>query len=138
MKHDSSFNRPTEPARLVVDQKRVELEHIIQDVGTPGIEDFLLSDFEDLLESKHLKLWVEKDGGLYDAVNRGYRRATGDILAYLNWDEQYLPGALKTLKRLWIVNHRLSDSGRLVATSHERPPRVRKNESQTHRRRHHR
>ena len=41
--------------------------------------------------------FIEKDGGMYDAVNRGYRRAQGDILAYLNCDEQYLPGALKTV-----------------------------------------
>jgi glycosyltransferase involved in cell wall biosynthesis len=34
---------------------------------------------------------------MYDAVNRGYRRAQGDILAYLNCDEQYLSGALKAV-----------------------------------------
>ena len=32
---------------------------------------------------------------MYDAINRGYRRARGDILAHLNCDEQYLPGALR-------------------------------------------
>ena len=37
---------------------------------------------------------VEADGGMYDAVNRGLRRARGEILAYLNCDEQYLPGTL--------------------------------------------
>jgi glycosyltransferase involved in cell wall biosynthesis len=37
---------------------------------------------------------VEPDEGMYDAVNRGLRRARGGILAYLNCDEQYLPGAL--------------------------------------------
>lgn len=32
---------------------------------------------------------------MYDAVNRAWHRARGEILAYLNCDEQYLPGALK-------------------------------------------
>jgi len=45
-----------------------------------------------------VKAFIEKDGGMYDAVNRGYRRATGDILAYLNCDEQYLPGALERVR----------------------------------------
>jgi hypothetical protein len=36
---------------------------------------------------------IEKDSGRYDAINRGFRRAQGDLLAYLNCDEQYLPGA---------------------------------------------
>jgi glycosyltransferase involved in cell wall biosynthesis len=34
---------------------------------------------------------------MYDGINRGLRRAGGDILAYLNCDEQYLPGALSTV-----------------------------------------
>ena len=31
---------------------------------------------------------------MYDAINKGLRRSTGDICAYLNCDEQYLPGTL--------------------------------------------
>jgi glycosyltransferase involved in cell wall biosynthesis len=31
---------------------------------------------------------------MYDAINRGFLRATGEILAWLNADEQYLPGTL--------------------------------------------
>jgi glycosyltransferase involved in cell wall biosynthesis len=73
----------------VADQKGVELEHIVQDsCSDDGTQDWLPSD-------PRVKAFIEKDAGMYDAVNRGYRRATGDILAYLNCDEQYLPGALE-------------------------------------------
>ena len=44
-----------------------------------------------------LRLHIEKDGGMYDAINRGLRRGTGKICAYLNCDEQYLPGALASV-----------------------------------------
>ena len=73
----------------VADQQGVELEHIVQDsCSDDGTGDWLPAD-------PRVKPFIEKDRGMYDAVNRGYRRATGDILAYLNCDEQYLPGALK-------------------------------------------
>ena len=75
----------------VADQAGVDLEHIVQDsCSDDGTQDWLPQD-------PRVKAFIEKDGGMYDAVNRGYRRATGDILAYLNCDEQYLPGALKTV-----------------------------------------
>jgi glycosyltransferase involved in cell wall biosynthesis len=40
---------------------------------------------------------VEKDQGMYDAINRGLLKASGDILAHLNCDEQYLPGTLEAV-----------------------------------------
>ena len=71
-----------------VNDQGVELEHIVQDAGSDdGTLNWLLND-------ARVRAFVEKDHGMYDAVNRGMRRATGDILAYLNCDEQYLPGAL--------------------------------------------
>src|ERR1039458_7906042 len=70
----------------------VALEHIIQDAGSDdGTLDWLRQD-------SRVKAFVEKDAGMYDAVNRGLRRASGEILAYLNCDEQYLPGTLITVK----------------------------------------
>jgi glycosyltransferase involved in cell wall biosynthesis len=69
----------------------IALEHIVQDAGSDdGTLDWLPRD-------PRVKAFVEKDGGMYDGVNRGLRRAKGDILAYLNCDEQYLPGALQTV-----------------------------------------
>jgi glycosyltransferase involved in cell wall biosynthesis len=76
----------------VADQSGVECEHIVQDsCSDDGTQDWLPHD-------KRVKAFIEKDAGMYDAVNRGYRRATGDILAYLNCDEQYLPGALGAVR----------------------------------------
>jgi glycosyltransferase involved in cell wall biosynthesis len=75
----------------VADQQGVEVEHIVQDsCSDDGTQDWLPSD-------KRVKAFIEKDKGMYDAVNRGYKRAEGEILAYLNCDEQYLPGGLKAV-----------------------------------------
>ena len=71
----------------VADQS-VRLEHIVQDAGSDdGTLDWLTHD-------ARVKAFVEKDHGMYDAVNRGFRRSTADIVAYVNCDEQYLPNAL--------------------------------------------
>jgi len=69
----------------------VPLEHIVQDAGSDdGTLDWLLSD-------PRITAFMEKDEGMYDAINRGLRRTRGDVLAWLNCDEQYLPGALQTV-----------------------------------------
>ena len=72
----------------VADQQGVDFEHIVQDsCSDDGTQDWLPKD-------PRVKAFIEKDAGMYDAVNRGLRRGSGDILAYLNCDEQYLPGGL--------------------------------------------
>ena len=82
----------------VADQQGVSLEHIVQDsCSDDGTQNWLPHD-------KRVKAFIEKDSGMYDAVNRGYHRATGDILAYLNCDEQYLPGALKNVHDFFEVH----------------------------------
>jgi len=82
----------------VADQQGVELEHIVQDsCSDDGTQDWLPHD-------SRVQAFIEKDKGMYDAVNRGYRRASGDILAYLNCDEQYLPSALKAVREFFEAN----------------------------------
>ncbi len=104
----------------IADQTGVTVEHIVQDAGSPGIEEFAekmagrllrqcggervtnLEAFELLhlrtLNGYSLRIFKEKDSGMYDAVNKGLKKGTGRICAYLNCDEQYLLGALESVK----------------------------------------
>lgn len=85
----------------VADQKGVEVEHIVQDAGSDdGTQEWLPKD-------PRVRAFIEKDEGMYDAVNRGMRRATGDVLAYLNCDEQYLPGALARVRDFFAAHPRV-------------------------------
>jgi glycosyltransferase involved in cell wall biosynthesis len=79
--------------RSIADQEGVEVEHIVQDGGTDGVEAMIRSDSG----AARVKLFVEEDAGMYDAINRGLDKAQGEICAYLNSDEQYLPGTLRTV-----------------------------------------
>src|ERR1051325_7250195 len=76
----------------VADQK-IEHEHIIQDAGSND------GTIEWLPYEKRVRLFIEKDSGMYDALNRGLRKATGEYVAHLNCDEQYVPGALAAAAR---------------------------------------
>jgi glycosyltransferase involved in cell wall biosynthesis len=78
--------------RSVKDQQGVAVEHIVMDgQSTDGTVEWLE-------KQPDLKWRSEPDAGMYDAVNKGWQMASGNILAYLNCDEQYLPGTLGFVK----------------------------------------
>jgi len=86
------------------DQQGVNVEHIVQDGGTTGF-----AEFANQIERKwpnrpgyRRTMISEKDEGMYDAINRGLRKGSGAICAYLNCDEQYLPGALVEVGKLFL------------------------------------
>jgi glycosyltransferase involved in cell wall biosynthesis len=76
----------------IADQAGVDVEHIVVDgASTDGTVDWL--------KQQEGLTWIsEKDRGMYDAVNKGLDRAAGRYVAYLNCDEQYLPGALAAVR----------------------------------------
>ncbi|NMJ42853.1 glycosyltransferase [Roseomonas sp. JC162] len=71
----------------VLAQNHPSVEHIIVDGGSTD------GTAEVLARYPHLTVVREKDRNLYDAINKGLRRATGDIVGLLNSDDLYAPGA---------------------------------------------
>lgn len=76
--------------RSVQDQRYDDLEYIIIDGGsTDGTVD-VIKQYEEFVS-----YWVsEEDDGLYDAMNKGIAKATGEVIAFLNSDDWYEENAL--------------------------------------------
>ncbi len=73
----------------VRDQGLSGVQHIVMDGGsTDGTVEWLSTQ-------PGVTTMSERDGGMYDALNKGFERSNGQIFAFLNCDEQYLPGTLK-------------------------------------------
>jgi glycosyltransferase involved in cell wall biosynthesis len=79
----------------IADQQGVDLEHIIQDAQSgPELEEWVRTRTSS-------RLYVEPDAGMYDAISRGFDRASGDVVCWLNCDEQYLEGTLARVARFF-------------------------------------
>jgi glycosyltransferase involved in cell wall biosynthesis len=78
--------------RSVDEQSYRHIEHIVVDGGsTDGTVD-VISNFA---ATTNIKWISEPDSGMYDAVNKGLRMASGSVLAYLNSDDLYLPWSVE-------------------------------------------
>ena len=80
-----------ETIQSVLQQDYPGLEHIVVDGGSTDGTLEILKDYPHLLWSSG------KDEGLYDAMNKGVARASGDLIVILNSDDCFRPGALASV-----------------------------------------
>lgn len=81
--------------RSVLDQEYPNLQYIIIDGGSTDETVSIIKRY-----SSRLAYWVsEPDRGQAHAINKGLSVATGEIIAYINSDDYYLPGAFDRIGR---------------------------------------
>lgn len=96
-----SFNQAEyieQTIRSVVEQGYPNLEYLIMDGGSVDNSLKIIKKYA----KKYPKIikWVsEKDGGQVDAINKGLKKATGEIVAYINSDDGYMPKTFFTVAR---------------------------------------
>ena len=116
-----------ETIRSVLLQGYPDLEYIVMDGGSSDGSVEIIRRYEPWIAH-----WTSgPDGGQSDAINRGWARASGQVLAWLNSDDTYLPGAVRSavdrLRRspqavLVYGRSEVCDArGAAVGTSHGRP-----------------
>ncbi len=81
----------------VLSQNYPDLEYIIIDgASTDGTKDIIEK------YKNQLAYYIsEPDNGMYDAIAKGFNKATGDILAWLNADDVYFPWTLSTVNKVF-------------------------------------
>jgi glycosyltransferase involved in cell wall biosynthesis len=78
-------------------QQYPALEYVVIDGGsTDGSRDIIAG------EASRLAFWSsEPDGGMYDALNKGFARTQGEIMGWLNSDDLLAPGALRAVGEIF-------------------------------------
>jgi len=89
-----SFNQGQfieETIQSVLNQDYPNLEYIVIDGGSSDNTVEIIRKYSDFIT-----YWIsEKDHGQSDAINKGFRISTGEIVAWLNSDDYYCPGTIK-------------------------------------------
>ncbi len=84
----------------VINQQYTNSEHIIIDGGSTDNTLEIIKKYEN-----YLTYWVsERDTGQSDAINKGIKKATGEIITWLNSDDVYLPNALNNVNIIFNKN----------------------------------
>jgi len=84
----------------VIGQNYPDLEYFIIDGGSTDGSIEVIQQF-----SEYVTGWIsEPDSGQAEAVNKGFRKANGDIVGWLNSDDMYAPGAISEVVTFFSEN----------------------------------
>ncbi len=84
----------------IIAQNYPEVEYMIFDAGSTDQTLKIIKKYEN-----HIHFWQSKpDTGQSDAINKGFQRATGEIVTWLNSDDQLLPNALQRINEVFQEN----------------------------------
>lgn len=84
----------------VLNQNYAALEYILIDGGSDDGSLEIIKKYQD-----KFAYWIsEKDGGQAEAINKGFARATGEVVAWLNSDDYYLPDAVSSAAKVFAEN----------------------------------
>jgi hypothetical protein len=102
-----------ETIRSVLLQNYPNVEYIVVDGGSSDGTVEILEKYDPWIDA-----WVsEPDEGQSDAINKGFWQASGEVLAWLNSDDYYAPGALRTMAHSFAELG--EEVGALVGTGHK-------------------
>ncbi|WP_348243865.1 glycosyltransferase family 2 protein [Leptolyngbya sp. DQ-M1] len=83
--------------RSVIDQNYPNCEYIVIDGGSTDRSVDIISRYSD-----HLAYWEhQSDAGQYFAINKGFSKSTGEIMAWINSDDIYLPWTLHVVAEIF-------------------------------------
>lgn len=82
--------------RSVLGQDYKNLEYVIVDGGSADRTLEIVKQYQPLFQGR-MKVISEPDHGIYDAMNKGIRNASGDLIGIINSDDFYEPDAVRTV-----------------------------------------
>ena len=77
----------------IISQSYSPIEIIVQDNLSSDGTSLILNEFRNKIHN----IYIERDNGQSDAINKGFRRSKGEILGWLNADDMLMPNAIKNV-----------------------------------------